>query len=167
MSGHGRPLSGYLHQVTSNPYENKMLERLKCIKLLWWWLIYNHPPKGRWIVVDIYRDAKRRGIYPPLFANPEGDSCFSIYQIRWIKKCHFINGHNFFFWTFAKRCVIFASIRNCLNCVHNCDDHGLLDFSLHSQNSEYPWIFQVTGANQNARKLLSTDLVNTKYFYSL
>ena len=21
-----------------------------------------------------------------------------------------------------------ASIRNCLNCVHNCDDHGLLDF---------------------------------------
>ena len=29
---------------------------------------------------------KRRGIYPPLFTNPEGDSCFSIYQIRWIKK---------------------------------------------------------------------------------
>ena len=34
-------------------------------------------------------------------------------------------------------------------------------FSLRSQNSEYPRIFQVTGANQNARKLLSTDLVNT------
>ena len=31
-----------------------------------------------------------------------------------------------------------------------------------SQNSEYPRIFQVTGANQKARKLLSTDLVNTK-----
>ena len=30
------------------------------------------------------------------------------------------------------------------------------------QNSEYPRIFQVTGANQNAPKLLSTDLVNTK-----
>ena len=30
-----------------------------------------------------------------------------------------------------------------------------------SQNSEYPRIFQVTGANQKARKLLSTDLVNT------
>ena len=45
-----------------------------------------YPPKGRWIVVDIYRDAKRRGIYPPLFTDPEGDSCFSIYQIRWIKK---------------------------------------------------------------------------------
>ena len=24
-------------------------------------------------------------------------SCFSIYQIRWTKKCRFINGHNFFF----------------------------------------------------------------------
>ena len=46
---------------------------------------YNYPPKGRWIVVDIYRDAKRRGIYPPLFTDPEGDSCFSIYQIRWNK----------------------------------------------------------------------------------
>ena len=42
--------------------------------------------KGRCIVVDIYRDAKHRGIYPPLFPDPEGDSCFSIYQIRWINK---------------------------------------------------------------------------------
>ena len=33
--------------------------------------------------MDIYRDVKRRGIYPPLFTDPEGDSCFSIYQIRW------------------------------------------------------------------------------------
>ena len=32
-------------------------------------------------------------------------------------------------------------------------------------NTEYPRIFQVTGANQNARKLLSTDLVNTKLKY--
>jgi len=38
-------------------------------------------------------------------------------------------------------------------------------FSLRSQNSEYPRIFRVTGANQNARKLLSTDLVNTKVRY--
>ena len=100
-------------------------------------LIYNYPPMGRWIVVDIYRDAKRRGIYPLLFTNPEGDSCFSIYQIRWIKKCFF----NFFFWNFRE------TTRH---------------LSLRSQNSEYPRIFQVTGANQNARKLLSTDLVNTK-----
>ena len=33
-------------------------------------------------------------------------------------------------------------------------------FSFRSQNNE-PRIFQVTGANQNTRKLLSTDLVNT------
>ena len=38
-------------------------------------------------------------------------------------------------------------------------------FSLRSQNSEYPRIFQLTGANQNARKLLSTDLVNTNTKY--
>ena len=41
-------------------------------------MIYNYSPKGRWIVVDIYQDTKRRGIYPPLFTDPEGDSCFSI-----------------------------------------------------------------------------------------
>ena len=91
-------------------------------------------------MVDIYRDAKRRGIYPPLFTDPEGDSCFSIYQIRWIKKCFF----NFFFLNFRET---------------TCH------FSLGSQNSEYPRIFRVTGANQNARKLLSTDLVNTKACY--
>ena len=87
--------------------------------------------------MNIYRDAKRRGIYPPLFTDPEGDSCFSIYQIRWIKKRLF----NFFFSNFRE------TTRH---------------FSLRSQNSEYPRIFQVTGANQIARKLLSTDLVNTK-----
>ena len=48
-------------------------------------IIFNYAPKGRWIVVDIYRDAKRRGIYRPLFTDPKGDSSFSMYQIRWIK----------------------------------------------------------------------------------
>ena len=96
-------------------------------------------------MVDIYRVATRRGIYPPLFNDPEGDSCFIIYQIRWIKRCRFINGHNFFFfWNFRE------TTRH---------------FSLRSQNSEYPRIFQVTGANQNARKLLFTDLVNTNWTY--
>ena len=88
-------------------------------------------------MVDIYRDAKRRGTYPTLSTDPEGDSCFSIYQIRWMKKKRFFN---FFFSNFRE------TTRH---------------FSLRSQNSEYPRIFQVTGANQNARKLLSTDLVNT------
>ena len=35
--------------------------------------------------MGIYRDAKRRGIHLALFTDPEGDSCFSIYQISWIK----------------------------------------------------------------------------------
>ena len=36
----------------------------------------------------MYRDVNRRGIliYLVLFTDPEGDSCFSIYQISWIKK---------------------------------------------------------------------------------
>ena len=29
-------------------------------------------------MVDIYGDAKRRGVYPLVFTDPEGDSCFSI-----------------------------------------------------------------------------------------
>ena len=33
----------------------------------------------------IYRDAKSRGIYLALSTDPAGDSCFSIYQISWIK----------------------------------------------------------------------------------
>ena len=111
---------------------------------IWTRIIYNYPPKGRWIVVDIYRDAKRQGICPLLFTDPEGDSSFSIYQIRWIKKCHFINGHNFFFWNFHET---------------------MCHFPLRSQNSEYPRIFHVTGANQNTQKLLSTYLVNTNYYY--
>ena len=63
-----------------------------CANYANWTILYNYPPKGRWIVVDIYRDAKHRGIYPPLFTDPEVDSCFSIYQIRWIK----IRFFNFF-----------------------------------------------------------------------
>ena len=34
-------------------------------------IIYNYFPKGGG-VVDIYRDAKRQGIYPLLFTDPEG-----------------------------------------------------------------------------------------------
>ena len=93
-------------------------------------------------MVDTYRDAKRRGIYPPLFTDPEGDSCFSIYQIRWIKNAASLMATNTSSETFAKRRAIFLSVRKTVN----------------SQR-----IFRVTGANQNARKLLSTDLVNTKY----
>ena len=46
----------------------------------------NYPPKGRWIVVDIYLDVKWQGIYlAALWTDTERVSCFSIYQISWIK----------------------------------------------------------------------------------
>ena len=49
---------------------------------------------------------KHPGIYPPLFTDPEGDSCFSIHQIRCIKKRFF----NFFSLNFfAKGHAIFLS----------------------------------------------------------
>ena len=57
-------------------------------------IVNNYPPKGRCIVVDIYRGAKRRGIYLALGTDPEGDSCFSIYQNIWIKM-HFISKKQF------------------------------------------------------------------------
>ena len=48
-------------------------------------LINNYPPKGRRIVVNIYRNAKRLGIYLALGTVPEGDSCFNIYQNNGMK----------------------------------------------------------------------------------
>ena len=33
----------------------------------------------------IYQGAKPQGIYLALLTDPEGDSCFSVYQISWIK----------------------------------------------------------------------------------
>ena len=33
----------------------------------------------------IYQDAKRRGISLALWTDPEGDSCFNIYHISWVK----------------------------------------------------------------------------------
>ena len=62
------------------------------------------------------------------------------------KKCRSVNGRNFFFWNFREM---------------------KYHFSLRSQNNEYPRIFQVTGAIQNERKLLSTDLVNTNVIYQI
>ena len=55
------------------------------------------------------------GAYIPrreaLFTDPEGDSCFSIYQIRWIKNASSISSSE----TFVKRRVIFLSIRKTVN----------------------------------------------------
>ena len=66
-------------------------------------------------MVDIYRDAKRRGICPPLFTDPEGDSCFSIYQIRWIKNAASLMATISSSETFAKRRAIFLSVCKTVN----------------------------------------------------
>ena len=65
--------------------------------------------------MDINRDAKRRSIYPPLFTDPEGDSCFTIYQIRWIKNAASLMGTISSSETFAKRRAIFLSVRKTVN----------------------------------------------------
>ena len=56
------------------------------------------------------REASRY-IYPPLFTDPEGDSCFSIYQIRWIKNAASLMNTSSSSETFAKRRAIFLSVR--------------------------------------------------------
>ena len=35
--------------------------------------------QGRWRAVDIYLDASRLGIYPPLFTSLSGDSCILLF----------------------------------------------------------------------------------------
>ena len=44
-----------------------------------WGIFNNYSPKWRWLVVDIYRAAKRRGKYLTLATDTEVNSCFSIY----------------------------------------------------------------------------------------
>ena len=44
-----------------------------------WGIFNNYSPKWRWLVVYIYRAAKRRGKYPTLATDTEVNSCFSIY----------------------------------------------------------------------------------------
>ena len=46
---------------------------------------------------------------------PVKNGCEVIYEMFHILNCGF-------------EIIFQASIRNCLNCVHNCDDYGLLDF---------------------------------------
>ena len=94
-------------------------------------------------MVNIYRDAKRRGIYPPLFSDLRGIVVLVFTVPNQMDK---------------KTLLQFLLLKFSQMTQH---------FSLLSQNSEYPRIFRVTGANQNARKLLSTDLVNTNnnYYY--
>ena len=62
-------------------------------------IVYNYPPKGRWIVVEIYQSAKRRGIYNYLCSRTLRRIVVWVFTIRWIKmkkvtfcklKCHLV-----------------------------------------------------------------------------
>ena len=50
-----------------------------------------------------------------IFTDPEGDSCFSIYQIRWIKNAASLMATISSSETFAKRRAIFLSVRKIVN----------------------------------------------------
>ena len=54
-------------------------------------------------------------IYLPLFTDPEGDSCFSIYLIRWIKNDASLMATISSSETFAKRRAIFLAVRKTVN----------------------------------------------------
>ena len=62
-------------------------------------------------MVDIYLDAKRRGIYPPLFT----DQVFSIYQIRWMKNAASLMATISSSETFVKPRAVFLSVRKTVN----------------------------------------------------
>ena len=59
-------------------------EHFQCLVEVVMFNIIQLSPEGE-VNSSAYRDAKRRGIYPALFTDPEVGSCFSIYQMSWIK----------------------------------------------------------------------------------
>ena len=61
----------------TNPKAGAKIVRDDCLDNLV--IVNNYSPKWRWLVVDIYRAAKRRGKYPALATDTEVNSCFSIY----------------------------------------------------------------------------------------
>ena len=81
-------MAGFLH-ADQGQFWKKLKSETKCLSKFQSesssflvWKIIQLSPEGD---VNIDRDAKRRGRYLALFTDPEGDSCFSIYQISWIK----------------------------------------------------------------------------------
>ena len=81
-------MAGFLH-ADQDQFWKKLKSETKCSSNLQSesssflvWKIIQLSPEGD---VNIDRDAKRRGRYLALFTDPEGGSCFSIYQISWIK----------------------------------------------------------------------------------
>ena len=105
-------------------------------------LINNYSPKWRWIVVDIYRAAKRRGKYPPLSPTLR---CIIvsvyIYHTSWITsglKSNFVCGN------IPTKAILFF-------------------FGCSEVNST--WLITSDLANQRARKTLFTCVVYANYRY--
>ena len=48
-------------------------------------IINNYSPKWRWLVVDIYRAARRQGKYPPLTTDTEVNSCFLLVYTKTVR----------------------------------------------------------------------------------
>ena len=90
-------------------------------------------------MVDIYRDAKRRGIFLAQSPDPKGDSCFSIYQNNG-KKYTLYSKYQYNVKLFLARALL-----------------AILTSALKST-----WIPRITEANQSSRKWISVALVNTK-----
>ena len=90
-------------------------------------------------MVDIYREAKRRSIYSPLFTDPEVDSCFSIYQIRWIKSAASLMATISSSETLAKRRAIFLSVRKTVN----IQGYSKLREPIKTRENCYPLILQI------------------------
>ena len=97
----------------------------------------NYSLKWRWIVVDIHRAAKRRGLISTIFTDTEMNNCFSIYHTSWITSGP---KSNFFCENIATKAILFFS---------SCSE----------VNST--WLITSELANQRARKVLFTCVVYT------
>ena len=105
-------------------------------------------------MVDIYRDAKRRGMYPLLFTDPEADSCFSIYQIRWIKNASSISSSE----TLTKRRAIFLSVHKTVN----IQGYSKLWEPIKMCENCYPLIWYILIKNYSCKIVLGNT--NERYF---
>ena len=105
--GEGRAGRGSMSEICYAPCVSFTSRRVRIIKTVarrglrlfcHFWNVKNNiqlSPEGEVNsgAYNLYWHAKRRGIYQALWTDPEGDSCFSIYQISWkkIKKELFVN----------------------------------------------------------------------------
>ena len=74
--------NAYLGNITGYPPVFSHVMRFgqsRANENFWWIMINNYSPQCRWLGVDIYQAAKRRGKYSPLATDTEVNSCFSIY----------------------------------------------------------------------------------------